>query len=191
MYQKPHIVYKVAEENRRLHFDRLTTPGAYVRPRILGDEIGVEFQTGEFIPYADLGYSFDIGFFRISETHDVANDALPYAASGQLIECGQVILTQGIAPFLSNEMISGLVQRHMTGDFGEFGDFYDLEVTDDMLLEGAVLPCYGGSMNKISTLTGMEAVTSEYIVDRYRVRIITEAGENRSTVILLAGLIPG
>lgn len=190
MDQKPHIVYKVAEENRRLFFDRLTTPGAYVRPRVLGDEIGVEFHNGEFIPYADLGYSYDIGFFRISETQEVANDALPYAASGQLIEFGQVILTSSVARLLSPDLVNELLRRHVSGDYGEFGEFYDLEITDEMLLNGPADAFLGGSLNKVSTLTGMEAVTSEYVVGRHRVRIVTEAGEDRSTIFLLAGVNP-
>lgn len=189
MNQKPHIVYKVAEENRRLFYDQLTTPGAFIRPRMYGEEIGVEFQSGEFIPYADLGYSYDIGFFRISETEDVENDALPFAASGQLIDCGQVILTPNVAPLLSNETINELLKRHVSGDFGDLGEFYDLDVTDEMLLEGTSTRRPGGVPNKVSILTGMEAVVSEYTVGRHRVRVITEAGESRSTIFLLAGVI--
>lgn len=190
MAKKAHIVRKVAEEVRRLQYDRLTTPGAYVRPRIMDDEIGVEFHSGAFIPYADLGYSFDIGFFRLSETRDVENDTLPYAASGQLLDYGQVILTPSVSHLLSNDQVCELLKRHGSGDFGVFGEFYDLEVTDEMLRDGPPLMASLGPVNKVNTLTGMEAVTSEYVVGSFRIRVITEAGESRSTIFLLAGTIP-
>ncbi len=188
MTEKPHIVRIVADEARRQYFWRRRDLCDLPRPRIHDDEIGVEFDDGQFIPYADLGYSGDIGFFRLSETRDVDNDAAPYAAGGRLIDCGQIIVTTGVSVRLTTDEIRQLIERHASGDYGEYGEFYDLDVSDD-LLNGARYDFPApGPLNKVNTLTGMDAVVSAYVVRENRIWIITETGENRSTVILFAGL---
>jgi hypothetical protein len=189
MSTKPHIVRLVADEVSRVFYHHGSIPHASVRPRILGEEIGVEFESGDFIPYADLGYSCDIGFFRLSGDYDETNDALPYAAAGQLINFGQVLISTSVSQRLSNEDIQDLLQRHASGDYGEYGEFYDLDITDDMLLSTDFSSLWTAPRNKVSTLTGLEAITSEYIVNTHRIRVITEAGEDRTTVFLFAGTI--
>lgn len=188
MTDKPHIVRIVADEARRQYFWRRRDLNLLPRPRIQEDEIGVEFDDGQFIPYADLGYSGDIGFFRLSETSDVDNDAAPYAASGHLIDCGQIIVTTGVSVRLTTEEIRQLIECHASGDFGEYGEFFDLDVNED-LLNGSRRDFPGfGLMNKVNTLTGMDAVVSAYVVRENRIWVITETGENRSTILLFAGL---
>ncbi|MFO7662368.1 MAG: hypothetical protein R6X18_07215 [Chloroflexota bacterium] len=189
MITKPHIVRLVADEVSRVFYHHRPIPHASVRPRILDEEIGVEFESGDFIPYADLGYSCDIGFFRLSGDFDVANDSLPYAAAGQLINYGQVLVTASVSQHLSNDDIRNLLQRHTSGDYGEFGEFYELDITDGMLMNAHVSSIWSASQNKVNTLTGLETITSEYVVDTHRIRVITEAGEDRTTVILFAGTI--
>lgn len=185
MSERPHIVRVVADDVRRQFFTRRRNRADLPHPRIHGDEIGVEFGAGDFIPYADLGYSGDIGFFRLSETADVRNEAAPYAAGGRLIDCGQIIVTTGASRRLGNDEVQDLLDRHASGDYGEFGEFFDLDVDDDMLRSGAgLLP---GQSNKVNTLTGMEAIVSAYIRRQHRFWVITEAGENRTTIILYAG----
>ena len=188
MTNKPHIVRVVADEARRQFFWRRRELTELPRPRIHDDEIGVEFDDGQFIPYADLGYSGDIGFFRLSETRDVDNDAAPYAAGGRLIDCGQIIVTTGVSVRLTTDEIRYVIERHASGDYGEYGEFYDLDVSDDLLSDA---PCdfpAPGPLNKVNTLSGMDAVVSAYTVRDNRIWVITETGENRSTVILFAGL---
>lgn len=185
MTEKPHIVRVVADEARQRlyrHHER----GGIPRPRMRDEEIGVEFENGEFIPYADLGYSRDTGFFRISEEAGLYSEAAPYAATGHLIDCGQIILTTAASRRLTNEEIRDLLDRHASGDFGEFGEFYNLDIDDSMLCdEQMLLP--PGLVNKVNTLTGRNAIISAYTVGENRIWLITEAGENRTTVILFAG----
>lgn len=187
MTERPHIVRVVADEARRQFFGRRRRRDQLPTPRIRQDEIGVAFDEGDFIPYADLGYSGDVGFFRLSEPGDAVNEAAPYAAGGRLIDLGQIIITTGASRRLSNEAIRELLDRHASGDYGEFGEFYDLDVDDEMLVADPMrLPSFG-SANKVNTLTGMDAIVSGYAVDGNRYWVITEAGENRTTLLLFAG----
>lgn len=187
---KPHIVRLVAEEARRLVFVCGGSQREAPQPRYVNGEFGVLFAE-EFIPYAELGYSHDIGFFRLSDADDVTNDAAAYASAGQLIDCGQVIVTSAASQQLSHEDIAALLNRHASGDYGLLGEFFELDVSDEMLQAGVAAAPTQGQANKIGTLTGMNAVTSEYVVDGTCYWVITETGENRSTVILLAGPAPG
>lgn len=187
MSDRPHIVRIVADDARRLFFSRHRNRASLPQPRVLDDEIGVEFEDGEFIPYADLGYSSETGYFRLSETTGVRNEAAPYAAEGQMIDWGQIIVTTGAARRLTNDMIKELLDRHASGDYGEFGEFFDLDVDDDMLLADANEIPDLGLANKVNTLTGLEPIMSVYTVDENRYWVITEAGEKRSTIILFAG----
>ncbi|MEZ4518368.1 MAG: hypothetical protein R3C44_16620 [Chloroflexota bacterium] len=41
------------------------------------------FNDGAFIPYADLGFHHDLGFYRLSEVHGLPNEAAPFAATGK------------------------------------------------------------------------------------------------------------
>jgi len=124
MSEKPHIIRIVADEARRQYYQCRRARAELPRPRIADNEIGVEFDDGRFIPYADLGYHDDVGFFRISETPEPASQAAPFAASGRLIDCGQVVVTTGVSLRLKAEEIRGLLDRHSRGDFGTYGEFY-------------------------------------------------------------------
>jgi len=187
MSDRPHIVRVVADDARRLFFARHRHRAALPQPRILDDEIGVEFEDGEFIPYADLGYSSETGYFRLSETTGVSNEAAPYAAGGHMIDWGQIIVTTGAARRLTNDLIKELLERHASGDYGEYGEFFDLDVDDDMLLADPDQIPDPGLANKVNTLTGLEPIMSVYTVGENRYWVITEAGEKRSTILLFAG----
>lgn len=183
--EKPHIVRVVAGEARRQFYGmpRSHPP----RPRILEDEIGVEFEDGRFIPFADLGYHADIGFFRLSETTGVTNEAAPFAAAGQLVDCGQIVVTPGISKRISNEEIRGLLARHAAGDFGDYGEFYDLDVTDEMLRERPAHLMTPGLLSKVNALSGLNPVASAYAIGEHQVWLITEAGQKPTTILLYAG----
>ncbi len=187
MTEKLHIVRLVADTARHLYFCRQRDRHTVPRPRVNGQEIGVEFEDGDFIPYADLGYSQDVGFFRLSETDGVVNEAAPFAAAGKLIDLGQVVVTTGAARRLSNEEIADLLQRHASGDYGELGEFFLLDVDDRMLIDEEARMPRTGAASKVSTLTGMDAVVSAYAVREHRIWVITEAGESRTTLLLFAG----
>jgi hypothetical protein len=186
MTEKPHIVRLVADEARRNFYDSNNWTKDWPRPRLLKNEIGVEFQ-GEFIPYADLGYNDDIGFFRLSERENEPNDAAPYASSGSMIDCGQIIVTTGASLRLSSSEIRELLLRHARGDYGEFGEYYDLDVDDDLLAGNSTDSPGTGVLNKVNTLTGLSTVFSAYTVKGQRILVVTEAGEKRSTVLFFAG----
>ena len=187
MSEKPHIIRIVADEARRQYDQRHQARAGLPRPRIWESEIGVEFDDGCFIPYADLGYHEDIGFFRLSESSDVANQAAPFAASGRLIDCGQIVVTTGVSLHLTVEEIRDLLARHSRGDFGAYGEFYDLDVSDEMLLEEGGQPLPPGVVNKVNTLTGLNPIVSAYTVREHAVWVITEAGEKRTTLLIYAG----
>lgn len=188
MSDKPHIVRLVADEARRQYYGRRLPRAELPKPRIRQDEIGVVFDEGHFIPYADLGYNGDVGFFRLSEAgDDVASEATPFAAAGRLIDCGQIVVTTGISQRLTADEIRTLIERHAGGDFGENGEFYDLDISDEMLSEAGAPPLTPGLANKVNTLTGLNPIVSAYSVRGHAVWVITEAGERRTTMILYAG----
>lgn len=187
MNPKPHIVRMVADRACQLYFTQNRLPVDLPRPRVLDNEIGVLFADGRFIPYADLGFHHDLGFYSLSETPGFANEAAPYAALGQLLQTGQVVVTTGVSGRLSGDEIRHLLWRHTSGDYGEHGEFYSIDITDEMLSDLAARPNSIGISNKVNTLTGMNSVISEYVVEDARIWIVTEAGDNRSTVLLFAG----
>lgn len=191
MSDRPHIVRVVADEARRQLFVRRRRHAIPPQPRIRDDEIGVEFDNGDFIPYADLGYSGDVGFFRLSEAMEEANEAAPYAASGRLIDLGQIVVTAGASRRLTNDEIRDLLDRHAAGDYGDYGEFYDLDVNDEMLRAEPIQLVPSGAANKVNTLTGVGAIVSAYLVRDFRIWVITEAGENRTTLLLFAGPATG
>jgi hypothetical protein len=185
MVNKPPIVRLVADKASELYYSAALRGDDLPQPRIIDDEIGVVFGGKTFIPYADLGYNEDLGFYRLSAVPDVANQAAPFAAGGSLVNPGKITITPGVAKRLTNEEISALLNRHVVGDFGELGRFFDIDVTDEMLLEG--VPVAGG-MSKVNALTGLDCVMSEFVVRDARVWVITEPGQHRSTIFVLAGL---
>ena len=159
------------------------------RPRLMDDEIGVLFGDGQFIPYADLGFHHDLGFYRLSDVEGLPNEAAPFAATGKLVNAGQIVVTTGVTDRLTADEIRDLVTRHTTGDFGQHGDFYEIDLTDDELRRGSPQATTIGVLNKIGALSGLGSIISEYPVRGYRIWVITESGDNRSTVLVFAGLI--
>ncbi len=83
--------------------------------------------------------------------------------------------------------IRDVLARHSAGDFGDYGEFYDLEVDDGMLLDDMAQPLPLGLVNKVNTLTGLNPIISAYTVREHAVWVITEAGEKRTTLLLYAG----
>lgn len=187
MSEKPHIVRIVADEARRQFYRRHHSRAELPKPRICDDEIGVEFGDGQFIPYADLGFHDEVGFFRLSEATELQSQAAPFAASGRLIDCGQIVVSVGVSQRLMADEIRDVLARHSSGDFGGYGHFYDLDVDDGMLLDDAAQPLPLGLVNKVNTLTGLNPIISAYTVREHAVWVITEAGEKRTTLLLYAG----
>lgn len=187
MSERPHIIRLVADEARRQYYHCRRPRAELPRPRIYQDEIGVEFEDGCFIPYADLGYNGDVGFFRLSAAGGATSEAAPYAAAGRLIDCGQIVVTTGISQRLNADEIRALIERHASGDFGVHGEFYELDVSDEMLDAERPRPLAPGLANKVNTLTGLAPIFSTYTVRGHAVWVITEAGDRRTTTILYAG----
>lgn len=188
MTEKPHIVRMVADRARELYYTQRRLPIDIPRPRFDGEEIGVVFASGEFIPYADLGFHHDLGFYRLSAVEGLPNEAAPFAATGKIVNAGQIVVTTGVSDRLSPDEISDLVMRHTTGDFGRHGDFYAIDVTNEELRRGSPQAATIGVLNKIGALSGLGAIISEYVVGSDRIWVITENGDNRSTVLIFAGL---
>ena len=96
MSDKPHIVRVglIRPENV------LTPPRARssAPSSIRHQEIGVEFVDQEFIPYADLGYNSDIGFFACRKPSTFERSCA-FAAAGRLIDPGGIVVTTGLPPF--------------------------------------------------------------------------------------------
>lgn len=187
MKDRPHIIRMVADRARSLYYTQNRPREALPSPRIVGDEIGVQFDDGRFIPYADLGFNHDVGFYRLSEVDGLPNEAEPFAAAGKLINQGHVLVTTGVAERLSNPQIRGLIDRHTSGDYGSFGEFFDIDVPQEALGAEGAAGASRAVQNKVSTLSGLDAVISEYEVDGSRIWVMTEAGDNRTTVLLFAG----
>jgi hypothetical protein len=189
MMSKPHtvrhIVRLIADKASELYYQANHRGNDLPQPRVINQEIGVLFWDNVFIPYADLGYNDELGFYQLSACPDATNESTPYAAEGPLLDPGQLIVTPGVAKQLSNDELSTLLERHTSGDFGDLGRFYEIDVTDEMLLEGVSAAC---GMSKVSVLTGLDSVISEYMVRDTRIWVITEPGEQRSTIFTLAGV---
>lgn len=182
---KPHIVRLIADKASELYYSAARRGDDLPQPRVISNEIGVVFGGDVFIPYSDLGFNENLGFYRLSGSPEVNNQSAPYAAGGSLINPGKIIVTPGVSRRLNNEDIRSLLARHTAGDFGEFGRFYEIDVTDEMLLEGVLAP---GGMSKVNALTGLDCVMSEYVINDSRIWLITEPGQHRSTLFVLAGL---
>lgn len=189
MNQKPHIIRMVADRARALYYTQHRLPVDIPRPRYIDEEIGVLFGDGQFIPYADLGFHRDLGFYRLSEVEHLPNEAAPFAATGKIVNAGYVVVTTGVTERLTADEIRDLVTRHTTGDFGQHGDFYAIDVSDEALRRGSPQAATIGVLNKIGALSGLGAIISEYIVRGFRFWVITESGDNRSTVLVFAGLV--
>jgi hypothetical protein len=185
MVNKPPIIRLVADKACELYYAAALRGADLPQPRVLSDEIGVVFGGDLFIPYADLGYNDELGFFQLSASPEIDNQAAPYAAGGTLISPGKITVTPGVALRLSAEEIRTLLDRHVSGDFGEFGRFYEIDITDEMLREGVSVV---GGMSKVNALTGLDCVISEYVVRDGRIWVITEPGPQRSTIFVLAGV---
>ena len=189
MNQKPHIVRMVADRARELYYTQQRLPVDIPRPRFIDDEIGVLFNDGRFIPYGDLGFHHDLGFYRLSDREGLPNEAAPFAATGKIVNAGSVVVTTGVSDRLSADEIRDLITRHTTGDFGQHGDFYEIDITDEELRRGSPQAATIGVLNKIGALSGLGAIISEYHLNGFRFWVVTESGDNRSTVLLFAGLI--
>lgn len=188
MDHRPHIVRMVADRARELYFTQRRLPIDIPRPCYEGEEIGVRFADGQFIPYADLGFHHDLGFYRLSEVTGLISEAAPYAAAGKIVNAGNIIVTTGVSERLTADEIRDLIVRHTTGDFGRHGDFYAIDVTNDELRRGSQQAATIGVLNKVGALSGLGAIISEYIVGADRIWVITENGDTRSTVLIYAGL---
>ena len=189
MNQKPHIIRMVADRAAELYYTQARLPIDIPRPQFEGEEIGVLFGDGLFIPYADLGFHHDLGFYRLSEVQGLANEAAPFAATGKIVNAGHIVVTTGVTDRLAPEEIRDLVRRHTTGDFGQHGDFYEIDITNEELRRGSPQATTIGVLNKIGTLSGLGSIISEYAVSGFRIWVITESGDNRSTVLVFAGLV--
>lgn len=80
-----------------------------------------------------------------------------------------------------------LVVRHLSGDFGEYGTFADISVTQEEIEEGMGATADAGKLNKIAILTGRGQVDSCYeISSGQTILVITVlSGQDTYTTTLL------
>ncbi len=153
--------------------------------RIFNDVIGVLFlEKNEFIPYYDLAYNQQTGFYRLSSFPDASNESLPFNTPNvPIIDLGRLVTTPEVQDSIPLLMLNKIVQRHQYGDWGKLKKFQHIQLTDDILVQGSLATSDETQLNKVATLTGLGRIRSCYYIEGNQYWIITEAG---LTTVLLA-----
>lgn len=101
---------------------------------------------------------------------------------------GMVVVTPSVQALVpGSATIKNYLDRHLCGDFGEFGHFTAIEVSDYELTHGVVATDDSGKLNKLAILGKYHSVLSEYVLKSQTIWIITEdvsGTEARTTVML-------
>jgi hypothetical protein len=121
----------------------------------------------EFIGFT-LGDALQQGFLL-----ELSNYAPPGDAKFQ---AGVVAITQGVANLrIEPEQLHQLLHRHLLGDFGSFGQFDSIELTEQELTLGSIATDNEGKLNKLAILGKNHDVLSEYDYHSATIWIKTEA----------------
>lgn len=186
--EKIHIVKMVADFCTAIYW-REENYGISPVIRKINGELGVDFEGADFIPYSDLGYNSELGFYQISAFPEFENETLPYSAEGQIITLKEVVMTRGIEAALRRAglefpYIAQLVARYSRGDWGDTGNWREIEVTDKEIQSGAMATAEGGKLNLIGALTGINRILASYTTEELgRVWIITESDRSVTTIL--------
>jgi hypothetical protein len=189
---REHIVKLVADTASRLYFREGLRGAEVPGPRLIDGELGVLFEGTEFIPYNDLGYNRELGFFRLSsfsEYPEYANEALPFSADGVILSLGAIVMTSGVEYDLENAGLSAehlypILGRYSRGDFGRPGSWRDTQVTDQELQGGAYVTADDDRLNLINTLSGINRIMAIYDIEPIGILwIITEADRSVTTIL--------
>jgi hypothetical protein len=99
---------------------------------------------------------------------------------------GVVAITQGIAALnVETAQLHQLLHRHLIGDFGSFGQFDSIQLTDQELDLGSIATDNGGKLNKLAILGKNHDVLSEYDFYGTTIWIKTEAVNSSETYTTL------
>jgi hypothetical protein len=101
---------------------------------------------------------------------------------------GIIIVTPSVQALAGDSTpIKTMLDRHLSGDFGNFGHFTAIEISDHELLHGALATDDSGKLNKLAILGKYPSVLSEYSLGNQTIWVATEdvnGTETRTTVML-------
>jgi hypothetical protein len=110
---------------------------------------------------------------------------------GARFPVGKILVTVGALRALreAREPVAVLLLRHVHGDWGTFGHYDQIDLSEDELRSGWLVTNETGKINKSNLLNRRDWIISEYrIAHGQRVRILTDLGRGTAmTVILLNG----
>ena len=184
-----HIVKMIGDFCTEVNYGLGSINGIEPNIRIIEGALGVYFEGAEFIPYSDLGYNSELGFYQISAFPEFENESLPYSAEGVILSLGEVVMTRGIEAALrraglDRDFVIGLIERHSRGDWGDLGNWRDIRVTDRELELGDMATAEGSKLSLIGALTGINRIISSYTTEELgQVWIITESDRSATTIL--------
>jgi hypothetical protein len=101
---------------------------------------------------------------------------------------GLIVVTPSVQALVGDlTPIKPLLDRHLSGDFGNFGHCTAIDISDHELQHGALATDDSGKLNKLAILGKYPSVLSEYAFDRQTIWVATEdvnGTETRTTVML-------
>lgn len=184
-----HIVKMIGDFCTEVNYGLGSINGIEPNIRIIEGALGVNFEGADFIPYSDLGYNSELGFYQISAFPGFENESLPYSAEGVILSLGEVVMTRGIEAALrraglDRDFVIGLIERYSRGDWGDLGNWREIEVTDKELQLGAMVTAEGAKLNLIGALTGINRLLASYTTEELgKVWIITESDRSATTIL--------
>jgi hypothetical protein len=113
--------------------------------------------------------------------------ALRQELPGALFALGKLTLTAGAVEALAaaSQHASEFLARHVRGDWGEFGQFDAVQLTDDERRRGWEATDNSGKINKSNVLNRRDRVMSEYTTGHgTRLWVITSLNGGETTVLL-------
>jgi len=113
---------------------------------------------------------------------------LRHELEGARFPLGKVTITGGAVESLAeaSQHVASFLVRHARGDWGEYGNFDQIELTDDERRRGWEASEDSGKINKSNVLARRDRVMSEYTTGRgRRIWIITTWDGGGGTTVLL------
>ena len=185
---KEHIVKMIGDFGSGLYFKEGRRGKDIPAPRLIKGELGVLFEGEDFIPYGDLGFNSELGFYKLSSFPEYKNEALLFAEEGPILSLGQIVIPRGIEDRIKKEgleipYLKEFITRYALGYWGSSGYWRDTEVTDKELRGGALETAEDNKLNFINTLSGINRIIASYITKLGKIWIITEADRSVTTIL--------